>query len=381
MAGKMSNLAAGMGHPDENVLAAYVERSLAAHEREHVLRHLSACSRCRDVVFLTQQAEPGSFIAQPDTASDREDARRGFGWRIAWIAVPAMAAVLLAVVSVRWYEGSHSLKNASPAAAPSQTVAMSQPVALPPTAQSANAAPVNVVPENVQKKTKAPPIREGKRRQAVQGDLTGQNTTVIAGTAANPAPASQPLPQVSETVAVAAAPVQTETQAQSISQAIPQEAPQPAPMAVRPVTANGRAAVSPVFSANHAAQGSATAGAVVAAPILLPSGLQAVSLVHVTGRHVALDQDGNLFLRANADSAWTQIAKQWTGKAASLRTDPSMQPAARFSMMMKKAPEAGAQETAAPPTLRLINDTGHVWTSVDSGQTWHPLPHAPPQQK
>jgi hypothetical protein len=106
-----------------------------------------------------------------------------------------------------------------------------------------------------------------------------------------------------------------------------------------------------------------------------------VSQVHVTGRHVALDQDGNLFLRANADAAWTQIAKQWTGKAASLRTDPSMQPAARFSMMMKRPPAAGDQETAPPPTLRLINDTGHVWTSEDSGQTWHPLPQAPSQQK
>jgi hypothetical protein len=375
MAGKMSNVAAGMGHPDENLLAAYVERSLAAHERERVLRHLSACSRCRDVVFLTQQAEPGSFSAQPDAASRMEEARRGMGWRIAWIALPAMAAVLLAVVSVRWYEGSH-LKNASPAAAPSQTVALNQPVALPPAAQS-----VRVAPEDVQKKTKAPPIREEKRRQVVQDDLTGRNAAVVAGTTANPAPAPQPPAQVSETVAVAAAPVQTETQAQSVRQTIPQEAAQPAPMADRPVTVSRGAAVSHGFYGNHAAQGSAAAGAVVVAPILLPSGLQAVSQVHVTGRHVALDQDGNLFLRANADAAWTQIAKQWTGKAASLRTDPSMQPAARFSMMMKRPPAAGDQETAPPPTLRLINDTGHVWTSEDSGQTWHPLPQAPPQQK
>ena len=377
MAGKMSNLVADMGHPDENLLAAYVERSLAAHERERVLRHLSACSRCRDVVFLTQQAEPGSFSAQPDAASGMEEARRGTEWRIAWIALPAMAAVLLAVVSVRWYEGSHSLRNASPAAAPSQTVALDQPVALPPAAQS-----VRVAPDDIQKKPKAPPIREEKRRQVVQDDLTGRNAAVVAGTtAANPAPAPQPPAQVSETVAVAAAPVQTETQAQSVAQTIPQEAAQPAPMADRPVTASGGAAVSQRFYGNHAAQQSAVSGAVVAAPILLPSGLQAVSQVHVTGRHVALDQDGNLFLRANADAAWTQIAKQWTGKAASLRTDPSMQPAARFSMMMKRAPAASGQETAPPPTLRLINDTGHVWTSVDSGQTWHPLPQAPAQQK
>jgi hypothetical protein len=379
MAGKMSNLAADMGHPDENLLAAFVERSLAAHDRERVLRHLSVCSRCREVVFLAQQAEPGSFSAQPGSASDREKPEHEAGWRIAWIAIPAMAAILLAVVSVRWYAGSHLPKNTAPAAAPAQTMAMNQPAPLPAAAQSAN-----VAADNLQSKTEARAARRERPPQEKRSDRMESNTAVIAGTVEQPPhiAASQPLPQTSRTVTVAAAPLQTETQAQSLPEGIPQEAPHPVPMAVHPMTVNGGVTDAPVFSANTVAHGSASAGFVTAAPVLLPSGLRAVNLVRVTGRHVALDQDGNLFLRANTNSAWTPIAKQWTGKAASLRADPSMQSTGRFSMMMKKAPDDSGQETAPlPPTLRLTNDTGQVWTSVDSGETWHPLPLQPPQQK
>jgi len=54
----MENSQRSTTHPDENLLAAFAERTLRSAERERVLVHLSDCADCRDVVFLAQQAAP-----------------------------------------------------------------------------------------------------------------------------------------------------------------------------------------------------------------------------------------------------------------------------------------------------------------------------------
>ena len=40
-------------HPDADTLTAYVEQLLPSHERDYVIRHLSVCAECRDVLTLT----------------------------------------------------------------------------------------------------------------------------------------------------------------------------------------------------------------------------------------------------------------------------------------------------------------------------------------
>ncbi len=43
-------------HPDAESLNAFAEQALSEREREPILAHLAACSRCRQVIFLAQQA-------------------------------------------------------------------------------------------------------------------------------------------------------------------------------------------------------------------------------------------------------------------------------------------------------------------------------------
>jgi hypothetical protein len=81
-------------HPDADLLTAFAERSLAALEREHVLRHLAQCGDCREIVAL---ALPATEVAALNSFST--------GTRAAWLRWPVLrwgvlAAGLLAVTSI-----------------------------------------------------------------------------------------------------------------------------------------------------------------------------------------------------------------------------------------------------------------------------------------
>lgn len=81
-------------HPDAESLTAFAEQLLSSAEREQILAHMAVCSRCREVVFLAQQAAEGE---QPVEAVVQQDVhppvvRRWFGgWRWAWVPVAALA--------------------------------------------------------------------------------------------------------------------------------------------------------------------------------------------------------------------------------------------------------------------------------------------------
>ena len=102
------------GHPDANLLTAFVERTLSPTERDGVLEHLSLCRGCREVVDV---ALPALEIAdatvavetEPDrsvTVAEREQRSWLSSWTFSWAnlrwATGAVAiAVLAAVVLVR----------------------------------------------------------------------------------------------------------------------------------------------------------------------------------------------------------------------------------------------------------------------------------------
>src|SRR5258708_40071277 len=53
-------------HPDSDLLTAYIERSLAPAEQADMVRHLAACSWCREVVALSLpevQVQPAAVAA------------------------------------------------------------------------------------------------------------------------------------------------------------------------------------------------------------------------------------------------------------------------------------------------------------------------------
>ena len=84
-------------HPDADSLSAFVEQMLGAPEREQVLAHLAGCSRCRQVIYLAQQAaaDADAPAAQPAT----QPVSWFWNWRFAWVPAAAVAAALALVVT------------------------------------------------------------------------------------------------------------------------------------------------------------------------------------------------------------------------------------------------------------------------------------------
>src|SRR5271155_2482910 len=102
-------------HPDENLLSAFAEHALTSSERERVLGHLSTCARCRDVVFLAQQA----FLeAERSEVAPPRPAKAGWGWR--WsLGVAGVLAVLLIAVPI----AVHRHRNQAVLSAPERIAA------------------------------------------------------------------------------------------------------------------------------------------------------------------------------------------------------------------------------------------------------------------
>jgi Photosynthesis system II assembly factor YCF48 len=86
-------------HPDADILTAYVEELLPAPERDEVVRHLSLCSQCREVVSLTlpeavAASEPEAVAIAPSAPRRRWFLSPAFGM------VGSIAAVVLGVALI-----------------------------------------------------------------------------------------------------------------------------------------------------------------------------------------------------------------------------------------------------------------------------------------
>lgn len=105
-------------HPDANLLAAFAEKRLLAHEREELLAHLSQCADCREVVALTSVTEQ-AVPARPLSP--------------VWRSVAAAAAaslILTGVWGLRLILLPAPNKTAPPAAmTPQNDIALSSPPA------------------------------------------------------------------------------------------------------------------------------------------------------------------------------------------------------------------------------------------------------------
>lgn len=94
--------AGGAECPEAEVLAAFVERSLAPRERASFESHLASCARCQEsVAELVRLIEAETPAAVRSTARAPLRVARPFWLRWAW-AGPALAAVLVAGL---WYTG------------------------------------------------------------------------------------------------------------------------------------------------------------------------------------------------------------------------------------------------------------------------------------
>jgi len=101
-----------VGHPDANLLAAYVEKSLTEKERAQVLSHLSQCANCREVAALT--LPPQDAPAESATVAP---ARHWYPWLVLrWGAMAAVlgAAALVVVLHPGVWRGSREIMKETP---------------------------------------------------------------------------------------------------------------------------------------------------------------------------------------------------------------------------------------------------------------------------
>ncbi len=79
-------------HPDAESLSAFAEQALPKQEQEQVLAHLAVCSRCRQVVYLAQEAASELDMTEAAAYRLELDPAAAFRFAAAMPAAPAMAA-------------------------------------------------------------------------------------------------------------------------------------------------------------------------------------------------------------------------------------------------------------------------------------------------
>jgi hypothetical protein len=78
-------------HPDPEMLAAYAEKGLSAHDRHCLLSHLAVCADCRDALYLAMPEMDTQPVLRPSYKSPRLAVR----WATLAASVVILGAVLL----------------------------------------------------------------------------------------------------------------------------------------------------------------------------------------------------------------------------------------------------------------------------------------------
>jgi hypothetical protein len=399
-------------HPDAETLTAFVEQSLSADLREHVLAHLSACARCREVAFLAQhaaEAESATPAAPARTPAQKSGGWWLGGWRWAWVSVGAFG-VLVAIATVlhvrhaktetQMAQNGAESKSLRPASE-TPVVAEERPASpgqgrraertVPQGArrnasvQHENGALEAVKEKGVAKKSKmavgadAPPI-------AVQPGLAGgsmHGAMIVRSQGRLPGGlmANQPQPSEMQQNLIRQNPLPQQNLFQSrqnpneplrdqrvISGLAPASASEtvtveaqaakakPAPAAPRPPDRLSYGAVAAVSDRNLEVSSGATMQLKLAAKVALPNGAQALSVASGAGRTVAVDTSGALFLSEDQGKHWTPVATQWTGRAVLVHN-------------LQAGTKDAALQVLPIARFELVNDKLQSWTSAD-GKTW-----------
>jgi hypothetical protein len=366
-------------HPDGESLNAFAEQALAAPEREQVLAHLAGCSRCRQVIFLAQQAaaDAEAPVARPAP----QPASWFWNWRFAWVPAAAMAAALALVVT--FHPGHTTQMPEMAKAVPPRDVTV--PTPLPHERASAGAAR-RAAPEHTANPVAGNSLFGAPRKPSVtlaqepapSAALTGEPGATAASSGvghaflpssikSEPQPETaaqfQPEPAVAAwqqerqraTGAVSASANTSQVSQKSMrAEAYSAHASRPATAASAGprLVQQSQSATGGSFDLGTQQQltGLAPSGRVNSPK--LPSGQAVVS--RATAQHLTLEIDraGALFLSGDSGEHWQPVPQQWTGRAIEVR--------AKTSLSGNTAPEM---------KFELKNETGSTWASAD-GMTW-----------
>ena len=391
-------------HPDAESLNAFAEQALPERERGEIVAHLAKCGRCREVVFLAQEAaveaEPEyglavaaaaapAFAAAP--ASEAAPQRESWfkSWRVAWVPIGALAVGLSAayLVHVRHEEiAVEQARVAREAAAHNVEMAATVPAspmsgkAVPPATETVPPGQKKLKPElpGIAAKEMTPvaaplPLSESRAMVASSSAYAGRRAEefgagvpamdVAAGSKPEPVPAAKRKEQESAGDALQARGMGTDKSPQvgAVEQGKKDEfqgvVAAAAPMAQ--VEANSAYSASAEVSGRTISGQSRKIGASAlykAKTAPLPSGMIPVSRETTQGRTVAVDAAGGVFLSEDAGGHWGSVAKQWGGRAVSVR------------LQAKVGSSAGTADVVAGG-FEIVNDQGRVWVSTD-GRVW-----------
>jgi hypothetical protein len=366
-------------HPDAESLNAFAEQALGMPEREQVLAHLAGCSRCRQVIFLAQQAAADAEVPVRVPASRPTSQPKAWfwNWRIAWVPAAAMAAALALVVTLHTRHTEPAVEMAkitplSEAAAPTpapQEQAIAGAAHKPAPALIAKSATGNAdfaahreSSQELAAPSAAPPAESG-----ASAPSNGASSAFLPSSMESaPQPETTAKYQPEPAVAAWQQERQRSSGALSASADASQQISQKSMRAEAYSTHTSRQAAKagprmaqqsqamPASSFDNATQQqlAGLSASLKAIPLRLPSGLTAVS--RATAQHLTLEIDhaGTLFLSDETGMHWEQVARQWTGRAIEVRAKTAL-----------------SGNTAPADIFELKNDAGSTWASAD-GKTW-----------
>jgi cytoskeletal protein RodZ len=317
-------------HPDAEILNAFAEQALEERERGKIVAHLAACSRCRQVVYLAQDAA-AEMVPSVSTPAVRLEGRRESwfrSWRFALVPVAALAAIaaLAYIVHVQRIETGPEMAKVTPQTAPQNAGSNS---AAPTPAKGVAAAPVSAGPGQSEARARkmAPAVTAWQKEQE-RTAATAEVHGIFAKTMAHASENESAKREETDRIVTAAA---------------PQFDANPAPPASFEAGARSRAGgVLAIYKGNEGE---------------LPSGLAVVSTATSQHQTLAIDKAGSVFVREDSGGHWDRIAKQWTGQAVAVRMQADL----------------GANRSGSAPSpeavFELVNDLRQVWVSTD-GRIW-----------
>jgi len=400
-------------HPDAESLNAFVEQALPEGERGQILAHLAACGRCRQVVYLAQEAAGPLPIrpAEAQPAGSRMGSWFG-GWRLAWIPAAALAALVSVAVLVQvrragpgsqsGQEAGSEMAKVAPQSAPQNAVRTVEPSQVSPAPASADAA--KPLEKKAGAATAPPPSRELSAKTGPSAPPAAEYGSIATaraegnGIALSPgaalhgvaaaqfkpeSPAASPQPQhtFDEVSNKSTDAPLNETKVGGIREGAEVSSAQPVISSQQ--TAELRTA--PAKSLALARKGPARVGIEFQAnSTKLPSGLVVQSTATAQHRTLAIDLAGSLFLSADLGTHWEPVARQWSGRAVVVRVRQGLKVNGAISGAAAGGEEDGANgpasggpatgTTAAPSpragVFELETDNGLAWVSAD-GKTWN----------
>ena len=368
-------------HPDAESLNAFAEQALSEREREPILSHLAACSRCRQVIFLAQQAASASEMREVAAATPQLDRQAAYefaaamvpaaaataggassempqkprswwssGWRLAWVPAVALVGVVGIAVLVH-------MQSVKPGVEPEANIADNTPQAAP------QSQPISAAPAPADEQAGVNRAAAEKMKPPVAAKKESARTASADALSAQVAP-PPPAPVAVSAMSVSSAYLNSVTplpppqalgaEMQSKNAAMSQRAASPTATSRSQLvvnenslkSTNGSSAPDAVFGTGSTAQtgGSAAQSAFRSATLgsfvsnrnraaattdatsarmtgttPLPSGLRTVSIATAQHRTLAIDSSGTLFLSEDSGDHWQPVSHQWSGRAVAVR--------------------------------------------------------------